>query len=162
MRTSGHLRLAHPLVEFLQHRRLHQQPAGATPTEATGAPDMEPEPDICESVPGSNKFVDERAFITEKDVDRLTIPQLVASLEAADVPYAAESFCARSFVLAHTGARVSVSAGVSLDAMRCALKSSMTDFADTAVAKDVFLDFDRDGSGDLDKEEVIRLVRVCL
>jgi len=89
--------------------------------------------EMVEAVPGANSYSDESAFLTRvSEVDGLSIAQLACSLERAGV------YCG---------------AGVTKEAMQCALKANMSGRADNTTAAEVFDEFAA-GRQELGKQEL--------
>ncbi len=90
-------------------------------------------PEVVEAVPGANSYSDESAFLTRvAEVDGLSVAQLACSLERAGV------YCG---------------AGVTKEAMQCALKANMSGRADNATAVEVFDEF-AEGRQQLGKQQL--------
>ena len=128
---------ARPAVPKRRPPRRPARPAPTPPVLAGSSGDDDVEvtdaPAIVEAVPGANSYSDESAFLTRvAEVDGLSVAQLACSLERAGV------YCG---------------AGVTKEAMRCALKANMTGRADNATAAEVFDEF-AEGGQELGKQQL--------
>jgi hypothetical protein len=126
-----------PAVPKRRPPKRPSRPAPAPPVVRDGSDSSDDDgvaSELIEAVPSSNKYRDETAFLKRPaEVDGLSVAQLACSLEHAGI------YCG---------------AGVTKEAMQCALKASMTGRADNATATEVFDEFANRASGDLGKQEL--------